>query len=225
MEVSEETGLTAECDGEIHYFCSEGCRDRFLREKACKLHRTFYDLIIVGGGPAGLTAAVYAATLKIDSFLITKDLGGQAIDSTTVENYMGFDFITGPELADKFRYQLIHSNYIDHLMSEVVKIEIVQGGFEVTTSDLRRRPAGNRTRPQAQPGRHAQHPAKSLLRLHLQHPRDSDCGGSPLPSARGTAEPHDCCRSHDLQFRVRDRECFAAAKNCAIIGPQGDNEL
>lgn len=138
MDVSEETGLTAECDGEIHYFCSEGCRDRFVREKACKLHRTFYDLVIVGGGPAGLTAAVYAATLKMDSFLITKDLGGQAIDSTAVENYMGFDFITGPELAEKFRYQLIHSNYIDHLMSEVVKIEIVPGGFDITTSELRK---------------------------------------------------------------------------------------
>lgn len=138
MEIDEETGFTAECDGEIHYFCSEGCRDRFLRENACKLPRTSYDLIIVGGGPAGLTAAVYAATLKMDSFLITRDLGGQAINSTAVENYMGFDFITGPELAEKFRYQLIHSNYIDHLISEVAKIESVQGGFEVTTAESRK---------------------------------------------------------------------------------------
>ncbi len=102
----------------------------------CKLPHTSYDLIIIGGGPAGLTSAVYAATLEINTFLITKDLGGQAINSTKIENYKGFDFITGPELIEKFRYQLIHSHYIDHLMSEVEKIEPVEGGFNVTTSEL-----------------------------------------------------------------------------------------
>lgn len=137
MEVSDDSGITTECDGEIYYFCSEGCRDRFLKGKTCKLPRISYDLIIVGGGPAGLTAAVYAATLKIDAFLIAKELGGQAIDSTKIENYMGFDFITGPELIEKFRYQLILSHYIDHLISEVEKIEPVEGGFRVTTSGLK----------------------------------------------------------------------------------------
>ncbi|NOZ69610.1 MAG: NAD(P)-binding domain-containing protein, partial [Deferribacteres bacterium] len=57
-------------------------------------------------------------------------------DSTKIENYMGFDFIKGPELIEKFQYQLIHSHYIDHLMSEVEKIEQVDGGFKVTTSEL-----------------------------------------------------------------------------------------
>ncbi len=138
MEVSEEDALTVECDGEVHYFCSGGCRDRFLKERTCKLPRTSYDLIIIGGGPAGLTAAVYAATLKMDAFLIARDLGGQAIDSTKIENYMGFDFITGPELTEKFQYQLIHSHYIDHLISEVEKIEPMEGGFAVTTSELKK---------------------------------------------------------------------------------------
>lgn len=136
MDVDEKKALTTECDGQVYYFCSEGCRDKFLKEKTCKIARTSYDLIIIGGGPAGLTAAVYAATLKMDAFLITKNLGGQAIDSTKIENYMGFDFITGPELIRKFQYQLIHSRYIDHLMSEVEKIEPVEGGFNVTTSEL-----------------------------------------------------------------------------------------
>jgi alkyl hydroperoxide reductase subunit F len=119
-----------------YYFCSEGCREKFIEGRKCKLLKTEYDLIIIGGGPAGLTAAVYAATLKIDAFLIGKALGGQAIDSTKVENYMGFDFITGPELIQKFQYQLIHSHYIDHLISEVEKIEPVEGGFNVITSEL-----------------------------------------------------------------------------------------
>ncbi|HEB75469.1 MAG TPA: YHS domain-containing protein [Nitrospirae bacterium] len=138
MDVDERNAITTECDGEIYYFCSEGCRERFLQERVCKLPRTSYDLIIIGGGPAGLTAAVYAATLKMEAFLITRDLGGQAIDSTKIENYMGFDFITGPELIEKFRSQLIGSHYIDHLMSDVEVIEPVEGGFNVTTSDLKK---------------------------------------------------------------------------------------
>jgi len=136
MEVNENTAIVAECNEVIYYFCSEGCKDKFLQEKTCKVPHTSYDLIIIGGGPGGLTAAVYAATLKINAFLITKDLGGQAIDSSKIENYMGYDFVTGPELVDKFRDQLIHSHYIDHLMSEVEKIEKAEGGFNVTTSDL-----------------------------------------------------------------------------------------
>lgn len=142
MEVSEETALTTECDGEIYYFCSEGCRDRFLKEKTCRFPRTSYDLVIIGGGPAGLTAAVYAATLKMDAFLIAKDLGGQAIDSTKIENYMGFDFITGPELTEKFEDQLIHSHYIDHVISDVEKVEPVEGGFHITTAELKKYFAG-----------------------------------------------------------------------------------
>jgi alkyl hydroperoxide reductase subunit F len=137
MEVREDTGITAECEGETFYFCSEGCRDKFLQEKSCKRPRTTYDLIIVGGGPAGLTAAVYAATMKMDAFLITKDLGGQAVDSTKIDNYMGYDFITGPQLIEKFQEQLVRSHYIDHVISEVEKIEPDGSGFRVTTSELK----------------------------------------------------------------------------------------
>jgi alkyl hydroperoxide reductase subunit F len=101
MDIDENKAFTGECDGKVYYFCSEGCRDKFLKEKTCKVPRTSYDLIIIGGGPAGLTAAVYAATLKMDAFLITRELGGQAVDSTKIENYMGYDFITGPELIER----------------------------------------------------------------------------------------------------------------------------
>lgn len=76
MEVREEDAVTAKCDGIVYYFCSEGCRDKFLRERTCA--RTAYDLIIVGGGPSGLTAAVYACILKVEALLVTKDLDGSA---------------------------------------------------------------------------------------------------------------------------------------------------
>jgi alkyl hydroperoxide reductase subunit F len=138
MEVSDESAVTVECNGEVFSSCSEGCRDRFLEERTCARPRATYDVIIVGGGPAGLTTAVYAATMKMDAFLIAKELGGQAIDSTKIENYMGFDFITGPELIKKFREQLVRSHYIDHVLAEVERIEPLDKGFHVTTSDLKR---------------------------------------------------------------------------------------
>lgn len=61
-----------------------------------------FDLIIVGAGPAGITASVYAARKKMTLLVITKDIGGQAAWSGDIENYTGYQFITGPELADKF---------------------------------------------------------------------------------------------------------------------------
>ena len=62
-----------------------------------------YDLIILGAGPAGITAAVYAARKKMNLLVITKDIGGQAALSGDIENYTGYQFITGPELASKFQ--------------------------------------------------------------------------------------------------------------------------
>lgn len=61
-----------------------------------------YELIIVGAGPAGITAAVYAARKKMDFLVISKDIGGQAAWSGDVENYTGYQFISGPELVQKF---------------------------------------------------------------------------------------------------------------------------
>ena len=136
MEVHESNALTTEFNGDIYYFCSEGCRETFLKSHPNRSKRTAYELIIIGGGPAGLTAAVYAATMKIDTFVIMNDLGGQAYDSTKIDNYMGYDFITGPELVQKFRSQLLHSHYVDHLLSEVEKVETEDNGFIVTATDL-----------------------------------------------------------------------------------------
>ena len=61
-----------------------------------------YDLIIIGAGPAGITAAVYAARKRMNFIVITRDIGGQAAWSGDIENYTGYQFVTGPELAAKF---------------------------------------------------------------------------------------------------------------------------
>ena len=69
-----------------------------------------YDLLILGAGPAGITAAVYAARKKLDFIIITRDIGGQAGISWDIENYTGYQFITGPELITKFQKHLASFN-------------------------------------------------------------------------------------------------------------------
>jgi len=64
------------------------------------------DLIIIGAGPAGITASVYASRKKMNFLVITKDIGGQAAWSSDVENYPGYQFITGPDLVEKFQEHL-----------------------------------------------------------------------------------------------------------------------
>ncbi len=61
-----------------------------------------YDLIVIGAGPAGITAAVYAARKKLNFLVISTDIGGQTVWSGDISNYTGYQFITGPELAGKF---------------------------------------------------------------------------------------------------------------------------
>ncbi|MEI6845811.1 MAG: FAD-dependent oxidoreductase [Candidatus Firestonebacteria bacterium] len=70
-----------------------------------------YELIIIGGGPAGVTASVYAARKKIDFLLLTGDIGGQAAWSGEIENYTGYQFVTGPELTLKFEEHLRKYNF------------------------------------------------------------------------------------------------------------------
>ncbi|MFA5362261.1 MAG: FAD-dependent oxidoreductase [Candidatus Omnitrophota bacterium] len=65
-----------------------------------------YDLIVIGAGPAGITASVYAARKRMDFLVITRDIGGQAVWSAEVSNYPGYQFISGPDLVARFEEHL-----------------------------------------------------------------------------------------------------------------------
>ncbi|MEM3406599.1 MAG: FAD-dependent oxidoreductase [Nitrososphaerota archaeon] len=91
-----------------------------------------YDLIIIGGGPAGITAAIYATRNKINFMLITVNIGGQVVLSSQIENYTGFQYITGEELKKKFQEHL--DKYKFNLkMEEVKKVERENNLFKVMT--------------------------------------------------------------------------------------------
>lgn len=65
-----------------------------------------YDLIIIGGGPAGITAGIYAARKKLNTLLISKDFVGQTGNAFEIENFTGFKDIRGLELMKKFKEHL-----------------------------------------------------------------------------------------------------------------------
>lgn len=65
-----------------------------------------YDLIIIGAGPAGMTAGVFAARKGLKTLILSKDIGGQVNWTSDIENYMGFQEIDGPALVEKFEEQV-----------------------------------------------------------------------------------------------------------------------
>lgn len=92
------------------------------------------DLIIIGAGPAGITAAVYAARKKMDFMVVTGDIGGQTALSADVENYTGYQFITGLDLVAKFEEHLKQFNV--RLKNDEPAAKVVRGaklGFVVDT--------------------------------------------------------------------------------------------
>ena len=86
----------------------------------------FYDLVVVGGGPAGLGAAVYGASEGLRTVLIERTAaGGQAGQSSRIENYLGFpDGVSGAQLADRARRQAVKFGAELVTAREVVGIEV-----------------------------------------------------------------------------------------------------
>jgi NADH-dependent peroxiredoxin subunit F len=93
-----------------------------------------YDLIVVGGGPAGLSATVYAARKRLKTLLITKDIGGQVNWTTGVENYLGYQFIEGSELISKFQEQVSQFPIDQKIDSNISSVKKEQTHFEVITA-------------------------------------------------------------------------------------------
>ncbi|MSR87550.1 MAG: FAD-dependent oxidoreductase [Candidatus Zambryskibacteria bacterium] len=97
-----------------------------------------YDLAIIGGGPAGIAAGVYAARKHLKTILITETFGGQSTDSMGIENWIGWKSIPGPEfgklLEEHLRFAAGES--VDIKSGEKVeKVEKSDNGFKLTTAN------------------------------------------------------------------------------------------
>lgn len=94
-----------------------------------------YDIIVIGGGPAGLTAAVYGQRNGKSVFVIEKNVfGGQICNSPRVENIPGFDCISGDEFGEKFLAQAMNQG-AEITMEEAVSVDKTADGFTVKTAE------------------------------------------------------------------------------------------
>jgi thioredoxin-disulfide reductase len=93
-----------------------------------------YDTIIIGAGPAGLAAAIYCGRKKLNTAIITVDVGGQGNLTSHIENYPGAMPQSGMELMDKFRQQA-ESFGANFIFSKVAKIEKKENHFIVKLAD------------------------------------------------------------------------------------------
>ncbi len=88
-----------------------------------------YDLIIIGGGPAGVAAAVYAARKRLKTVLIAEEIGGQSTVSEGIENWIGTPKVHGTELAKLFK------THLDAVKGDVVTLAIGERVTALTKAD------------------------------------------------------------------------------------------
>ncbi len=92
-----------------------------------------YDVIIIGAGPAGLTAAMYCARKSLTTLVLSIDIGGQVELTNDVENYPGFTLLTGPELIKRFEEHVKKYNVEIDEKVKVTSIEKEEKGFTIRT--------------------------------------------------------------------------------------------
>ena len=89
-----------------------------------------YDLIIIGAGPAGLGASIYASRYKLNHLVIGSEIGGQVVEAAEIENYAGFNSISGRDLMKKFQEQTERLG-AEIIQAETERIEKTNNGFKV----------------------------------------------------------------------------------------------
>ncbi len=93
-----------------------------------------YDLIIIGAGPAGLGASIYASRYKLEHVVIGQEIGGQVIEAWQIENYAGYESISGKDLMEKFQQQTKGLGGVI-VQGNVNKVTKIQAGFEISTEE------------------------------------------------------------------------------------------
>jgi alkyl hydroperoxide reductase subunit F len=93
-----------------------------------------YDLSIIGGGPSGMTAGVFAVRKGLKTILISEDIGGQVNWTTDIENYMGFYEIDGQALMQKFEDQM-KEHHLEEKLTRVQSVRKEKEVFRIVTAE------------------------------------------------------------------------------------------
>lgn len=121
-----------------------------------------------------MTAAVYAARKKINTLLLSKDVGGQMTWTLGIENYMGYQFIEGPELIQKFNDQVRQFPIEQRIGETAVSLSRVEGGYEIATD------------------KGSNHLAKAVIVASGKRPRELNVPGEERLKGRGVTYCATC---------------------------------
>lgn len=178
---------------------SEQVRTRSYEPEPGKI----YELIIIGGGPAGMTAAVYAARKHLAILLISLDFGGQVLWTSQIENYMGYQYINGRELAEKFAEQVKSFPIAIRVPDEVIGIEKQDQTFIVYTKY------------------EGKYHARSLIIASGKRPRTLDIPGEKELTGRGVSY---CAVCDAPLYRGKDVAVIGGA-NSAVLAAIDLNKI
>lgn len=95
-----------------------------------------YDLVIIGGGPAGASAGIYAARKRLKTLIIAEEFAGQSVVSNDIQNWVGTISISGKELAENMRAHMMaysHGMIEEKIGERVTEVKKTESGFLVTT--------------------------------------------------------------------------------------------
>lgn len=151
-----------------------------------------YDVIIIGGGPAGLSAGLYASRRALNTLVISRDIGGQIAKTPDIENYPGIDKISGIELANRLKGQAERFG-AKIIFEETTKIEKIKNKFLVHT--LRNK-----------------YEAKTIILASGKKPRELDVPGENEFKGRGVSY----CATCDAPFFKNKTLAIAGGGNSAL---------
>jgi len=134
---------------------------RRLERTESKPRTTLYDTIILGAGPAGLSAAIYAARKLLKTMVVSQNIGGQVAYYYDLDNYLGFSQMNAPDLVNKFEEHVRKYGIETDIGDEVVAVDLM-GPFKRVTMGGGKQylgktliiAMGSRHRPLNVPGEH-----------------------------------------------------------------------